>query len=252
MNRFEGKVVLVTGASSGIGEATAVRLGAEGARLLLTGRDDARLAATSRACEEVGAVCRSELRDLVLPESAGAIVGSALNAWGQIDVVVNCAGSFGWNAPTDSLSDDEWYSVLDVNLTAPMRVIRAAIPALRASSGVIVNVSSISGYLGDRVSVCAHYAAAKAGLDGLTRQLSVELAPNVRVVGVAPGTIETPMLDGWLDDPEQRQAWLERFVPARRIGAASEVAAAIAFAASNDGSYVTGTTLMVDGGMAVV
>jgi NAD(P)-dependent dehydrogenase (short-subunit alcohol dehydrogenase family) len=133
-----------------------------------------------------------------------------------------------------------------------MRLCRAAVRELRRSGGTIVNVSSINAFVGENDGACAHYSASKAGLDGLTRQLAVELAPTVRVVAVAPGAVDTPMAEGWLDDDDKKEAWFKRFVPLGRIARPDEIAAAIAFLASGEASYITGTTVMVDGGMAVV
>ncbi|MGD9744615.1 MAG: SDR family NAD(P)-dependent oxidoreductase, partial [Dongiaceae bacterium] len=115
-----------------------------------------------------------------------------------------------------------------------------------------VNISSINAVIGDKLSACSHYSAAKAGLLGLTRQLAVELAPEIRVNAIVPGAVKTPMLDGWNEDPADMKAWLERFVPLNRIARPEEMAGVIAFLASDDASYLTGATIVADGGVAIV
>jgi NAD(P)-dependent dehydrogenase (short-subunit alcohol dehydrogenase family) len=170
---------------------------------------------------------------------------------GEVDILVNCAGSFP-SAPAAELDDAEWDRALELNLSAAMRLARPLIPSLERKQGVIVLVSSINALLGDPLAPCAHYAAAKAGLCGLVRQLAVELAPSVRVVAVAPGGVDTPMLEGWNEDPADMAAWLERYVPLGRLAQPAEIAEAIAFLGSDNAAYITGHVLMVDGGMAIV
>ena len=250
--RLDERVAVITGGGSGIGRATAVRLAAEGAAVFVAGRREAALEETVAAVEAEGGRAGRLAVDLHEPDAAARLVESATAWGGRLDAVVSCAGTFP-SAPFGNLADAEWEEALTINLTAPMRMARAALPHLAERGGVVVGVSSINAYIGDLLSECAHYSAAKAGLVGLTRQLAVELAPHgIRVVGVAPGGVDTPMLDGWNEDPSEMQAWLERFVPLRRLAAPKEIAAVIAFLISDDASYVTGQVLLADGGMAVV
>lgn len=250
--RFEGTVAVVTGGGTGIGRATALRLGREGASVLVAGRRPEKLAETIEEIERSGGHASSLALDLRERETAQRLIAAALEWKGGLDAVVNAAGTFP-SAPFAELPDPEWDEAIEINLAAPMRVARAAVPALRQRGGTIVNVSSISAVIGDEVSQCAHYSAAKAGLIGLTRQLAVELAPfGIRVNCVAPGAVATPMLEGWNDGPGEMRDWLARYVPLRRIAQPEEVAGAIAFLLSDDASYITGETLMVDGGMAVL
>ncbi len=249
-NRLDGRVVLITGASSGIGAATSRRFAREGARVFTVARREAELSALTDELRAAGHDASFFAADVTDPSAPGEAVASAHRWGGRLDAVVNCAGSFP-SAPFPELTDADWDAALALNLTAPMRVARAAAPLLEG--GVIVVVSSINAYIGDELSACAHYSAAKAGLVGLTRQLAVELAPKrVRAVGVAPGGVDTPMLEGWNDDPADMAAWLGRFVPLGRLARAEEIAAVIAFLVSDDASYITGQVLLVDGGMAVV
>lgn len=250
--RFEGKVALVTGGGSGIGRATAVRLAREGAAVAICGRRLDRLEETARLIEDADGRAAVTSLDLMEPRAAASAVAAAAGWGGRLDVVINAAGTFPSAPFPDAMSDSEWAAALEINLSAPMRICRAATPHLRTSGGVIVNVSSINAEIGDAVSACAHYAAAKAGLLALTRQLAAELAPAVRVVAVVPGAVDTPILDGWLDDPEERQAWLQRYVPLARIARPEEIGSVLAFLASDDASYLTGVAVMADGGMSIV
>lgn len=249
-SRLDDHVVLVTGASSGIGAATARRLAREGARVFAVARREHELSTLTdelRAAGHDASFLAGDVTDPTVPSEA---VASAHRWGGRLDSVVNCAGSFP-SSPFPEMTDADWDAALAINLTAPMRVARAAAPLLEG--GVIVVVSSINAYIGDLLSACSHYSAAKAGLVGLTRQLAVELAPQgTRAVGVAPGAVDTPLLEGWNDDPNDMASWLHRFVPLARIARPEEIASVIAFLVSDDASYITGQVLLVDGGMAVV
>jgi 3-oxoacyl-[acyl-carrier protein] reductase len=250
--RLDGRVAVVTGGGSGIGRATALRLAAEGAAVFVAGRREAALDETVAAVAGEGGRAGRLAADLREPDAAARVVEAAAGWGGRLDAAVACAGTFP-SAPFAELPDGEWDEALAVNLTAPMRLARAATPHLAERSGAVVFVSSINAYLGDLLSACAHYSAAKAGLVGLTRQLAVELAPQgIRAVGVAPGGVDTPMLEGWNEDPAEMRAWLDRFVPLGRLAAPEEIASVIAFLVSDDASYVTGQVLLADGGMAVV
>ena len=250
--RLDGRLAMVTGGGSGIGRATAVRLAADGAAVFVGGRREAALDDTVAAVAAEGGRAGRLAVDLREPDAAARLVEAAVGWGGRLDAAVSCAGTF-LSAPFAELSDDDWEEALAINLTAPMRVARAATAHLAQRSGVVVCVSSINAYIGDLLSECAHYSAAKAGLVGLTRQLAVELAPRgVRAVGVAPGGVDTPMLEGWNENPAEMRAWLDRFVPLGRLAAPEEIASVIAFLVSDDASYVTGQVLLADGGMAVV
>jgi len=248
--RFAGKAAVVTGGGTGIGRATALRLAQEGAVVIVVGRRAEKLEESVSEIGQGGGKATLVATDLSKPDAASDIVRHASQWAGRLDVLVNAAGTFP-SAPFPELTDDDWRDALEINLSAPMRLIRSAIP-LFGDQAAVVNVSTINALIGDELSQCAHYAAAKAGLLGLTRQLAVELAPRgIRVNSVAPGAVATPMLEGWNEDPTEMRDWLERFVPIRRIAEPEEVASAIAFLASADASYITGVTLSVDGGMAV-
>jgi len=246
-----GKVALITGGGSGIGRATALRLASEGVQVFVVGRRQERLDQVVAEIKTADGKAESRSVDLCEPAGAARAVATAAEWGGGLDILVNVAGTFPY-APFPDLLDDDWDAALDINLSAAMRTARAAVPLMSDQGGAIVNVSSINAVIGDKLSACSHYSAAKAGLLGLTRQLAIELAPKIRVNAVVPGAVDTEMLEGWNSDPADMKAWLDRFCPLGRIARPDEIAAAIAFLASEDASYITGATLMTDGGMAVV
>jgi meso-butanediol dehydrogenase/(S,S)-butanediol dehydrogenase/diacetyl reductase len=243
-NRFEGRVALVTGAASGIGAATARRLVREGARVWLADRDSAGVAAVAA---ELGEAAGSQELDVRDREAVAAFTEAAAARFGRIDVVVNNAGigSFG---PSDVLDPDTWRDVLATDLDSVFYGTRAALPHLRAAGGgAIVNTASISGLAGDYGF--AAYNAAKGAVVNYTRTAALDHGhEHIRVNCVCPGPIHTGLTSFARDMPALVEAW-ERSVPLGRIGAADEVAAAIAFLASDDASYISGAALVVDGGL---
>jgi 3-oxoacyl-[acyl-carrier protein] reductase len=243
---LQGRVALVTGASRGIGRATALALAAQGASVAVgygSNADAAEsVAAEVRALGVNAVTLGCELSDA---EQAATLVPRTVEALGGIDVVVNNAGLTRDNLAM-RMSDADWNAVIDVDLTAAFVVCRAALrPLLRQRWGRIVNVASISGVMGNPGQ--ANYSAAKAGLIGLTKSLAREVGTrSITVNAVAPGFIETDMtttLDAALRER------VTAAIPMERMGTAEEVAAAIAFLASPQASYITGHVLHVDGGM---
>ncbi|SOD67071.1 NAD(P)-dependent dehydrogenase, short-chain alcohol dehydrogenase family [Streptomyces sp. 1222.2] len=246
--RFEGYGVLITGAARGIGAATARRLAEEGARVLVT---DVDLSAAERSVTELrgqGLAVEAYRCDVGDRESVEAAVAHAVSVFGSLDVLVNNAFGCTPDEPLfENTPDETWARDLDLTLTSAFRCSRAALPHLVASGrGAIVNIGSVNGLqdFGNHA-----YSAGKAGLVSLTRTLAGDAAPRgVRVNLVAPGTIRTP---GWagreshLDD-------LAGIYPLGRVGEPSDIAAAVAFLASRDAAWITGTTLRVDGGLLAV
>jgi len=244
MRRFEGYGVLITGAARGIGRATARRLASEGARVLVTDID-AEAAERTAATIEDAAAFRCDVGDRASVEAA---VAYAVERFGTLDVLVNNAFSCSPDTPLiEDQPDDAWSRDLDVSLTGAFRCARAAMPHLAAHGrGAIVNIGSVNGEqdFGNHA-----YSAAKAGLASLTRTLAGDAAARgVRVNQVTPGTIRTPSWDGRQDSLEV----LSGVYPLGRVGEPEDVAAAVAFLASRDASWVTGTTLRVDGGLLAV
>ncbi|GAA2273579.1 SDR family NAD(P)-dependent oxidoreductase [Streptomyces atrovirens] len=246
--RFAGHGVLITGAARGIGAATAARFAEEGARVLVTDADPDEAERTASALRERGLAADSFACDVTDRATVEAAVVHAVHAFGSLDVLVNNAAHCTQDAPRlEDEPDDQWATDLDVTLTGAYRCCRAALPHLAASGrGAIVSVGSVNGLqdFGNHA-----YSAAKAGLISLTRTLAGHAAPRgVRVNLVAPGTIRTRAWAGRDDDLEAAR----RLYPLGRVGEPEDIAAAVAFLASRDAAWITGTTLVVDGGITAV
>ena len=241
---LSGRTALVTGASGGIGGAIARQLHAQGAAVVLAGRRRDALAALAEA---LGEKVRIEVAELAEPEAAQRLIEAA-DAAGGVDVLINNAGLTRDNLAV-RMKDEDWQTVLEVNLSAGFRLIRAALRGMmRRRWGRIVNVTSIVAQTGNPGQ--ANYAAAKAGMIGMTKSLAAEVASRgITVNCVAPGFIQTPMTDAL--NEQQRARLLER-VPVGRLGSTADVAAAVGYLVSEEAAYVTGQTLHVNGGMAMI
>lgn len=246
--RMTGRRALVTGGASGIGLACARRLLAEGAAVALLDQRS-RAPAEAAAMRAASVACDVRRAD----EVASAVRHAAGLLGGPADVLVNAAGIYRV-APLLDLLPEEWDDVLAVNLRGSFLAGRAMAAALIENGvpGAIVNISSTAGLVADAAEPSAHYNASKAGVLALTRQMAVEWAPHgIRANAVCPGVIDTPMLR-LMDDPAAGAAYLDAAVPLRRLGTADEVAAVIAFLASDDASYLTGVAVPVDGGITAI
>jgi len=243
LRRFADRVVLVTGGASGIGAASSAAFAAEGARVVVADVDRER---GPQVADAIGG--RFEWVDVADDAQTTRLVAGTAQAFERLDVLVPTAFSTAFGS-IESLGFAEWTRTIDVTLNAIFTALRAAIPIMKAQgSGAIVTVASISGLAADRG--LAAYNAAKAGVVNLTRTAALELArPGIRVNAVCPGLIDTPALRRAFDRVPEREPAACAAIPAGRFGRADEVANAILFLASDEASYITGATLVVDGGL---
>jgi NAD(P)-dependent dehydrogenase (short-subunit alcohol dehydrogenase family) len=252
--RLSGDVAIVTGASSGIGRATALLFAKEGAKVVCIDRQQASRF-PGETPDTVTAICNAGGEaiyvetDVADSQQVNHAVEVCLHHFGKVNILVNCAGIFVRNSITD-VSDEEWMRVLSINLSGYFYFCRAVVPYMKAQNeGRIVNISSIHGIRG--TATAATYCASKGGIENLTKQLAMEFAPfKIRVNAVTPGTIETAMCKPFLDTPELRTEYEKRtLLP--RLGVPDDVAYCALFLASHESSYVVGHSLVVDGGWTI-
>ena len=242
--RFEDKVVLVTGAASGIGAASARRFAAEGARLMLGDIDEEGGHAIARELGNAAAFLTTDVSDYSQVE---ALTAAAVERFGRLDVVFNNAGR-GAYGRTPDLPPEVWREIIAIDLDSVFYGCRAAIPRLQEfGGGAIINTASISGLAGDYG--LAAYNAAKGGVANYTRTAAIDhAAENIRINAVCPGPIDTALTEAIQADA-QLLAEYEKIIPMGRFGRADEVAGAVAFLASDDASYITGAMIVIDGGV---
>ncbi|MGB4581571.1 MAG: 3-oxoacyl-[acyl-carrier-protein] reductase [Coriobacteriia bacterium] len=244
--RLEDRVALVTGASRGIGAAIAERLAAEGATVAVNyaGRADAAADVVARI-EAGGGSARAFQADVSDATACSKLVADVFGAFGRLDVLVNNAG-ITRDGLLVRMSDDDWSAVIDTNLSGAFYATRAASKIMmKARSGSIITIASVVGLVGNAGQV--NYAAAKAGLVGMTKSVARELASRgVRSNAIAPGFIATDMTDALPDAAREAAA---ATIAMARFGTPEDIAAAVAFLASDDASYITGQVIAVDGGM---
>ncbi|EFE94092.1 3-oxoacyl-ACP reductase FabG [Serratia odorifera] len=242
---FEGKIVLVTGASRGIGRAIAESFVARGAKVIGTATSEKGAEAIS---DYLGANGKGVMLNVVDAQSIDSVLASIRAEFGEIDILVNNAGITRDNLLM-RMKDDEWQDILDTNLTSVFRLSKAVMRAMmKKRFGRIITIGSVVGTMGNAGQ--ANYAAAKAGLIGFSKSLAREVASRgITVNVVAPGFIETDMTRALTED---QRAGILTSVPANRLGDAKEIASAVAFLASDEAGYITGETLHVNGGMYMI
>ena len=241
---LDGRVALVTGASSGLGAAVARTLAGAGARVAVAARRLDRLVALADEIGGAAVAC-----DLLVPTQVDELVPGVVDALGGPEILVNVAGTFAGACPAEAETPEAVTRTLNLNLVAPFRLSQAVFPHMRAAGrGAIVNVSSISGQVGIPGIPQASYAAAKAGVSGLTVELAVQWARHaIRVNTVAPGFFRSEITDDMYDD-ERGRAWLRRNTPLPMDGTVDDFVGAVLWLAGDAGRYVTGQTIVVDGG----
>jgi 3-oxoacyl-[acyl-carrier protein] reductase len=245
MFNLSGKKALVTGASGGIGGAIAKALHAQGAEVGLSGRN---VEALNKLAAEIGSRCHVLPGDLNTAEAADALIKAAEEKMGQVDILVNNAG-----LTKDGLfmrmKDEDWQVVQDVNLTAPFRLTRAAVRGMmKRRFGRIINITSVVGVTGNPGQ--ANYCASKAGMIGMSKSMAAEVASRgITVNCVAPGFIATAMTEALTED---QKAKINATIPAGTMGTSEDIAASVVYLASDEAKYVTGQTLHVNGGMAMI
>jgi NAD(P)-dependent dehydrogenase (short-subunit alcohol dehydrogenase family) len=242
---FEDKVVLVTGGTSGIGKATAIKFARAGAKVVVSGRREKEGAEVVNEITKLGGEAAFVRGDVAKDADIQAMVQLTVEKFGKLDVAFNNAG-VEWTGPLDQATEAEYRRVFDINVWGVLNSMRHEIPAmLKNGGGAIVNTSSVAGHVGlAQVSV---YIASKHAVEGLTKSVALEFAKqNIRVNAVAPGIVATEMFDRFAGDELRDQ--IISTVPVARVGAAEEIATAVLYLASDAAKFTTGTSLIVDGG----
>jgi hypothetical protein len=251
MSRLSGKVAIITGASSGIGRATAKLFAKEGAKVVVGARREAELAELVREINAEGGEALALAGDVQSETYAKDLVAAAVKTFGKLDIAFNNAGTIGPAGPTTEIAEKDWTSALAVNLTSAFLGAKHQIPAMvKQGGGSIIFTSTFVGYTVAFPGVAA-YAASKSGLIGLTQSLASEYGPQgVRVNAILPGAVDTPMYREVNNTPEQ-QAWLTNLHALKRVGTPEEIARSVLYLASDDSAFVTGTASLLDGGLSI-
>jgi NAD(P)-dependent dehydrogenase (short-subunit alcohol dehydrogenase family) len=244
---FSGKVALVTGATSGIGKATAIEFARAGAKVVLTGRREKEGAQVVAEIKKLGGDAGFVRADVARDTDVKGMVDFTVDKFGRLDIAFNNAG-VEWMGPLDQATEAEYRRVFDINVWGVLNSMRHEIPVmLKSGGGAIVNTSSVAGHVGmGQVSI---YTASKHAVEGLTKALALEFAKqNIRINAVAPGAIATEMFDRFAGKHSEVLDSLSSLIPVGRIGASEEIAAAVLYLCSDNAKFTTGTSLVVDGG----
>ena len=245
-SRFDGKVAVVSGAASGIGRSTALRLAQEGASLLISDINSEALAATEAEIKALGAAVVAFAFDVADPEQCREAVAKAVAEFGKLDVLCNIAGFAKAKHLTD-ISDLEWQTMMNVNLSSVFYMSKAAIPHLLETKGCIVNMASSAGLEGQVYN--SMYCASKAGVVMLTKSMAIEFAKKgVRVNSVCPGAVSTPLTSNFELPEDCDMDLLSKLFPLMDAAQPEEIAAAVAYLCSSEARFITGAALPIDGG----
>jgi NAD(P)-dependent dehydrogenase (short-subunit alcohol dehydrogenase family) len=245
-NRFKGKVALITGGASGIGLASGIRMGSEGASIGVADINEGNAKKAVKEIEKAGGQALAIKCDVTKTEDNQRMVAETIKAFKKIDILVTCAG-VGAGGNVDTIDEEYWDRVLDLDLRAVFLACKYTLPEIRKTGkGAVVHISSIGGLCG---MSGASFCAAKAGVVNLTKQMATVYAKeNIRTNCICPGVIDTPLVQGWLNHKEGYREEVAAWHPLNRLGVAEEVAAAVAFLCADEASYITGAILPVDGG----
>jgi meso-butanediol dehydrogenase / (S,S)-butanediol dehydrogenase / diacetyl reductase len=251
--RLAGKIALVTGAGAGIGQEIARRFAREGAKVVVVDRDEASGRATADSIREAGGTALFVQADLAQAADVQAMFAQTKQHFGGLNILCNIAGTVA-QGKVEETSEEEWAFQIGTTLTSVFLGCKYGIPLLRESGGgVIVNMASVAGIMG--IVNRAVYSAAKGGVIALTRAMALDYAPEgIRVNCISPATVETPSLRDRINsspDPAAARKAFEARQPIGRLGTPEDIAAAALYLASDDGSFITGTNLVIDGGMSV-
>ena len=247
MGRFDGKVALITGAASGMGQAVSVRLASEGADVFGVDVDDAGLADTASQAAESGGRITTRHCDLRSVADCRASAAACVDAFGRIDVLGNIAG-VSWQDRVEDITEEKWDLMFDVNVKGMFFLTQAALPHLLASGGTIVNIASNAGLQG--LAYTSHYCATKGAVVQLTRALAMELSKTpVRVNAIAPGGVDTPMTQNYQMVADADRHLIRRMMAFKPMSGPEHIAALFAFVASDECPGVHGAVLSVDGGL---
>jgi NAD(P)-dependent dehydrogenase (short-subunit alcohol dehydrogenase family) len=250
MNMIKGKVAIVTGAGGGVGKAISKRLASEGCKIIMLGRNRTKL---QKVASEIGSKknIMTVIADITKEAEVLSAIDQTINAFDKIDILVNNAGTINDPVPFHEMTEDQWEDLVETNLIGMFRMTKAVIPVMmKNGAGNIVNISSVLGIRSIPRVPLSVYGVTKAGVIMFTRSIAVEYGQyKIRCNCIAPSTIRTSMIEPYLQD-EQAKKVLESTFPLRVIGEPEDIAGAVAYLCSDDAKWVTGTVMMVDGGVS--